>query len=60
MLIEVRDDGVGFGPDASSGVGLGSMRERAALVGGKLEIESEEGHGTTVRLRVPLSQGTPE
>jgi signal transduction histidine kinase len=60
LIAEVSDDGVGFGPDASSGVGLGSMRERAALVGGKLEIESEEGHGTTVRLRVPLSQGTPE
>jgi signal transduction histidine kinase len=36
------------------------MRERAALVGGELEIESEEGRGTSVRLRVPLPQGTPE
>ena len=60
LLIEVRDDGVGFEPDASPGVGLGSMRERAALVGGDLEIESEEGYGTNVRLKVPLPQGTPE
>jgi PAS domain S-box-containing protein len=60
LLIEVRDDGVGFGPDASPGVGLASMRERAALVSGDLEIESEEGYGTNVRLKVPLPQGTPE
>ena len=60
LLAEVTDDGAGFGPDASPGVGLGSMRERAALVGGDLEIESEEGHGTNVRLKVPLPQGTPE
>ena len=60
LLAEVTDGGVGFRPDASPGVGLGSMRERAALVGGDLEIESEEGHGTNVRLKVPLPQGTPE
>ena len=60
LLAEVTDDGAGFGPDVSPGVGLGSMRERAALIGGHLEIESEEGHGTNVRLRVPLPQGTPE
>jgi signal transduction histidine kinase len=60
MIAEVTDDGAGFGPEASPGVGLASMRERAALVGGHLEIESEEGHGTNVRLRVPLPQGTPE
>lgn len=60
LLAEVSDDGAGFGPEVPPGVGLGSMRERAALVGGNLEIESEEGHGTTVRLRVPLSRGTSE
>jgi PAS domain S-box-containing protein len=60
LLVEVTDDGVSFGPDASPGVGFASMRERAELVGGELEIEGEEGLGTSVRLRVPLSQGTPE
>ena len=53
LLAEVTDDGAGFGPEASMGVGLGSMRERASLVGGELEIESEAGRGTIVRLRVP-------
>ena len=60
LLAEVIDDGVGLGPEVPPGVGLGSMRERAALVGGELEIEGEEGHGTSVRLRVPLPQGPPE
>jgi PAS domain S-box-containing protein len=60
LLVEVTDDGAGFGPDASPGVGLGSMRERATLVGGELEIESDEGRGTSVRLKVPLPQEAPE
>lgn len=38
--------------------GLLGMRERAALVGGTLHIESEPGHGTTVYVRVPLSHQT--
>jgi PAS domain S-box-containing protein len=60
LLAEVSDDGAGFGREVPPGVGLGSMRERAALLGGNLEIESEEGHGTSVRLRVPLPPGTSE
>jgi signal transduction histidine kinase len=60
LLVEVSDDGVGFGAVASSGVGMGSMRERAALVGGELEIESEAGRGTSVRLRVHLPKGGVE
>jgi PAS domain S-box-containing protein len=60
LLAEVSDDGVGLGPDVSPGVGFASMRERAALIGGHLEIESEQGRGTSVRLRVRLPQGTSE
>ena len=58
LIAEVSDDGVGFGPEATPGAGLGSMRERAALVGGQLEIEGEKGRGTSVRLRVPSPRGT--
>jgi signal transduction histidine kinase len=36
------------------------MRERAALVGGEIELESDPVRGPSVRLRVPLPQGTPE
>ena len=60
LLVEVSDDGKGFGSESSPGVGLSSMRERAALIGGQLEIESEIDQGTRVRLRVPLPQGNLE
>jgi len=36
------------------------MRERSALVGGEIELESDPGRSPGVRLRVPLPQGTPE
>ena len=56
LVAEVADDGRGFGPGTDSGMGLRSMRERAAALGGKLEIESEVGEGTRVRLRVSIPQ----
>jgi two-component system, NarL family, sensor histidine kinase UhpB len=56
-VAEVSDDGRGFGPQPTPGVGLSSMRERAAIIGGELEIESEPGQGTSVRLRVLLPRG---
>ena len=56
LVIEISDDGQGFDPEAAPGVGLSSMRERAANVDGRLEIESEMGQGTRVRLRVPAPQ----
>ena len=39
-------------------VGLNSMRERAEVIGGELEIASQPGRGTSVRLRVPLPERT--
>jgi signal transduction histidine kinase len=52
----IEDDGIGFDPDEASNsgrLGLAGMRERAALVDGTLDIESQPGQGTTVFLRVP-------
>src|SRR5215204_3279129 len=54
LVAEISDDGQGFELEAAPGVGLSSMQERAAIVGGKLEIESEVGQGTSVHLRVPV------
>jgi PAS domain S-box-containing protein len=56
LIAEVTDDGRGFGPEAEPGGGSKSMRERVAAVGGQLQIESEPGRGTTVRLRAPLTR----
>ena len=55
LITDISDDGRGFDPETPSGVGLASMRERAVLIDGELEIESEPGLGTSVRLRVPLT-----
>jgi signal transduction histidine kinase len=53
VVLEVSDDGRGFAPDApSGGLGLDSMRERAAAAGGRLAIRSGS-KGTTVRMTVP-------
>jgi PAS domain S-box-containing protein len=58
ITLLIEDDGVGFDqadPDISSrGIGLAGMRERAALSGAALEIESAVGEGTTVFLRAPM------
>ncbi len=55
VVIDVDDDGRGFGADVVSGVGLQSMHERAAEVGGEVEVRSEPGSGTCVRARLPLT-----
>lgn len=53
VSIEVRDDGVGFPPDArGSGFGLVGMRERALLAGGTVTVDSGA-EGTLVRARLP-------
>ncbi len=58
VALRVADDGQGFSFDqATSGLGIGGMRERALLVGGALRVESRPGMGTTVRLGVPAAEG---
>jgi PAS domain S-box-containing protein len=56
LVAEISDDGQGFALEGTLGVGLSSMQERAANVDGRLEIESELGQGTSVRLLVPVPQ----
>jgi ligand-binding sensor domain-containing protein/signal transduction histidine kinase len=63
IALEVRDDGQGFVIDwkqesASGHYGLTGMKERAAAIGGRLEIHSEPGVGTTVRLRAAAPRET--
>ncbi len=56
LVVEVRDDGVGIDPGAEAGVGLLSLRERAAELGGDTEITCPPGGGTVVRARLPLGR----
>jgi signal transduction histidine kinase len=56
IVLEVADDGRGFAMPTSQsrgGMGLGSMQERAAHLGGTLTIRSAPGAGTRVRVEVP-------
>ncbi|MDH6578511.1 GAF domain-containing sensor histidine kinase [Kitasatospora sp. MAP5-34] len=56
-VLRVADDGRGFDPDsvrrAGRHLGLVSMRDRAAAVGGRLSLESAPGKGTVIELEVP-------
>ena len=53
FLVEVSDEGRGFHSSGAAGYGLVGMRERAAGVGGRLEVVTTEGRGTTVFLFGP-------
>jgi len=56
VLLEIEDNGRGFDPAIRrpGHYGLESMRSRAEEVGATLEIDSAEGGGTTLRVRVPV------
>ena len=61
VLLEVIDNGVGFEPAAGPQVGRGmeNIRERAGALRAELQITSEPGQGTSVRLDAPLPQEGP-
>jgi two-component system, NarL family, sensor kinase len=52
LVVSVEDDGDGIGPEVDLGVGLGSMHERAAELGGTCALDSS-GRGTRVVARLP-------
>jgi signal transduction histidine kinase len=60
LTLQVQDEGRGFDPAerspdrAEQGIGLHTMSERAAVLGGVCEIRSSPGRGTTVCIRIPL------
>ena len=56
VILEVADRGQGFAAETpSGGLGLASMRERAAAAGGTLTVRSAPGAGTQVRLELPVT-----
>ncbi len=59
VLLKITDDGRGFNPETAVGpqdghFGLLGMSERAKRLGGKVQIESAPGRGTTVRVEIPV------
>jgi signal transduction histidine kinase len=60
LEVTVRDEGHGFDLQVlhkNEGLGVRSMEERARSLGGKFEIHSESGKGTTLKVSVPLTPG---
>ncbi len=62
VRLQVVDDGIGFEPDTVvgsvedlRGLGILGMKERVALLGGKVTIDSKPGKGTRVTVEIPLS-----
>ena len=46
-------------PSAGKGLGLLGIRERVALLGGSVDIESDAGQGTTLYVHIPLDNSNP-
>ncbi len=60
VTLRVQDDGQGMDPGvATRGLGLLGAGERAAAVGGELQVHSAPGHGMTLVLRIPLPEAMP-
>ena len=60
LAISVRDNGVGFAPEnprKPNSYGLIGLRERAFLLGGKVQIDSAPGKGTVIDVHLPLNGG---
>ncbi len=59
LIVTIRDDGVGIspsaggGPAAERGIGLLGMKERAAAIGGRVEVKDRRGGGTSLRAELP-------
>jgi len=60
LLIEISDNGKGLSPDMHSGVGLTSMRERVAELGGEFMIENNPTGGAYLKARLPLTITVPK
>jgi signal transduction histidine kinase len=63
LQLAVRDNGAGFDPAqhrAGTSLGHASMRQRASLLGGTVEIDSSPGRGTIIRAWVPLREEPSE
>lgn len=54
LLISITDDGKGFDPSNSSGMGLRNMKHRTHLLGGTINWVSKPNGGTTINIKLPV------
>lgn len=55
LVLSVQDDGHGFDPGRTHGLGLVTMRERAQQLGGSFRIDTDPGVGTRLHARLPMT-----
>ncbi len=53
LSLTVEDDGCGFDPTKTRGLGMLGMQERVKQLSGQFEVQSEAGKGTTLRIKLP-------
>jgi PAS domain S-box-containing protein len=64
IIFLVQDDGIGFDAEKSMGnspaLGMVSMRERAAMLGGKFTLRTSKGAGVRIRIEIPIKESADE
>jgi signal transduction histidine kinase len=62
LVLDITDDGRGFDPErarSSGHLGLTNLADRATANGGEVDVDSTEGRGTRVLIRLPLAVAQP-
>ena len=57
LTVEIEDDGIG-GAAPAKGTGLRGLTDRVGALDGRLALDSPPGHGTRIRVRIPLADDT--
>jgi len=57
ITVQISDDGKGFTPERTRGMGLLGMEERVKRLAGILKVEAKQGQGVTVKAELPLASG---
>ena len=59
LRLEIADDGVG-GAEFSGGTGLLGLKDRVEALGGRIDLHSPRGGGTTLRVLLPVNRSNGE